>query len=172
MQKEKMEKSSKNSPPCKTKKTPSFKQIILVVDDDFDTLTLQKIVLELEGFKVFTAQSGTEAFAVLSKIDDLNLILLDMQMEDMSGTEAFADGGGTGQNHVLAAGAGVAKEAAFDVAGTSGAAGARHFARCAAGVRGNRDQTARRAHHPGGRCLDHRGNHQRVRPSVTRGGGS
>lgn len=59
----------------------------MVIDDSFDTLALQKLLLELEGFEVFTAQSGTEALAMLSKIDKPNLILLDMQMDDMTGAE-------------------------------------------------------------------------------------
>ncbi len=63
------------------------KQSILVVDDSIDTLTLQRIVLELEGYEVFTAESGAEALEILSEIDRPNLILLDMQMGDMNGIE-------------------------------------------------------------------------------------
>ena len=63
------------------------KQTILVIDDSSDMLALQKTILEGDGFDVLTAQSGASAFEVLSKIADLDLILLDLQMEDMSGTD-------------------------------------------------------------------------------------
>ena len=60
---------------------------VLVVDDSTDMLALQKMILEGDGFEVFTAQSGTAAFEVLSQIKDPALIILDQQMEDMSGLE-------------------------------------------------------------------------------------
>ncbi len=82
-----MEKQSEISNSNETQKAIFPKQSVLVIDDSFDTLTLQKLLLELEGFEVFTAQSGTEALAVLTKIDEPNLILLDMQMDDMTGAE-------------------------------------------------------------------------------------
>ena len=63
----------------------SRKQSILVIDDSPESLYLGKTLLEREGFNVFTASSGTEAFNILNGICDLNLVLLDMQMEDMSG---------------------------------------------------------------------------------------
>jgi CheY-like chemotaxis protein len=63
------------------------KQSILVIDDSLDMLVLQKMILERDGYKVVTANSGTEAFEVLSRIDEPDLILLDMQMEDMSGPD-------------------------------------------------------------------------------------
>ncbi len=63
------------------------KQIVLVIDDSVDTLALHKTVLEIEGFQVFTAESGAEAFTLLNEISFPNLILLDMKMEEMSGME-------------------------------------------------------------------------------------
>ena len=82
-----MEKSSENLHPFENKKTVPPKQSILVIDDSPDTLLLQRTILELEGFKVFVAQSGTEALRVLSQIDEPNLILLDMQLDDMTGVD-------------------------------------------------------------------------------------
>lgn len=63
---------------------------ILVVDDDSDILELQKIMLEMNGFEVFTAQSGEEALKVLNKIEKPALILLDIKMDDMTGPEFLA----------------------------------------------------------------------------------
>lgn len=62
-------------------------QSILVVDDSTDMLALQKSILEADGFDVFTSRSGTEALEALSKIEEPSLIILDNQMEDMSGTD-------------------------------------------------------------------------------------
>ena len=82
-----MEKSSEISRHFENKKTVPPKQSILVIDDSPDTLLLQRTILELEGFKVFVAQSGTEALAVLAQIDEPNLILLDMKLDDMTGVD-------------------------------------------------------------------------------------
>lgn len=60
---------------------------ILVIDDSADILELQRIVLEMDGFQVFTALSGTEALELLAGLGPLSLILLDVQMEEMSGPE-------------------------------------------------------------------------------------
>lgn len=60
---------------------------VLVVDDSIDTLILQKIVLGQAGYDVFTAENGEDAIHVLSEIDELNLILLDMNLGDMNGIE-------------------------------------------------------------------------------------
>ncbi|MFW9915035.1 MAG: response regulator [Candidatus Thorarchaeota archaeon] len=62
------------------------KTIILVVDDEFDTLELTEMVFESEGFEVWTAASGSEAMAILSQRTP-DLILLDMRMPDESGLE-------------------------------------------------------------------------------------
>jgi two-component system, OmpR family, response regulator CpxR len=63
------------------------KQSILVVDDSDDMLSLQKTILEGAGYEVFTARSGGAAYKVLCEIEDPNLIILDLQMDDMSGTD-------------------------------------------------------------------------------------
>jgi len=41
----------------------------------------------MEGFEVFTATNGADAFLALSNFGQPDLILLDMQMSDMSGPE-------------------------------------------------------------------------------------
>lgn len=66
------------------------KQSILVIDDNAEALTLQKTLLSIEGYNVFTAQSGDEAFDILSKIDEPDLILLDVLMGDLSGPDFLA----------------------------------------------------------------------------------
>jgi len=63
------------------------KKSILIIDDGEVLLELQKSLLEMEGFEVFTAQSGTKDLELLSRIDKPDLILLDVRMEDMSGPD-------------------------------------------------------------------------------------
>ncbi len=63
------------------------RKTVLIVDDSTDQLELNKHILELADYEVFTAMSGTEALVVLDEIARPDLILLDMRMEDMSGPE-------------------------------------------------------------------------------------
>ncbi|WP_408900603.1 response regulator [Photobacterium piscicola] len=58
---------------------------ILLVDDDIELTALLKDILELEGFEVEEANNGLEG---LAKIDNsIDLILLDVMMPKMNGTE-------------------------------------------------------------------------------------
>lgn len=60
---------------------------ILTIDDDIDTLFLEKILLEREGFEVFTSRSAEAGLEMISQISDLSLILCDMEMDKMNGVE-------------------------------------------------------------------------------------
>lgn len=57
---------------------------ILAVDDVADNLLLLKTILELEGYRVDTADSGTSALNQL-RMSPPDLVLLDLMMPDMSG---------------------------------------------------------------------------------------
>jgi CheY-like chemotaxis protein len=63
------------------------KKKILVIEDSADTRMLEKIALEYEGFEVFTASDGLAALKLIPQLPKLDLILVDVQMEGMSGTE-------------------------------------------------------------------------------------
>ncbi len=63
------------------------KDSILVIDDSPEMLIVDRIVLESEGYRVFTSTSGNEALEVLAQIDSPALILLDYQMTDMNGDD-------------------------------------------------------------------------------------
>lgn len=65
----------------------AVKKTILIVDDNTDLLQLNKAVLEIDDYEVFTALGGRAALALLSKIDAPDLILLDLCMEGMSGPD-------------------------------------------------------------------------------------
>lgn len=61
---------------------------ILVVDDNHANLTLINGILSEHGFKVYPVDSGQTALRFLAK-QRPDLILLDMEMPDMSGEEVF-----------------------------------------------------------------------------------
>jgi len=60
---------------------------ILTIDDSPDNLFLEKLVLEREGFEVFTADNATSALEMIPKIPNLSLILCDVQMDNMDGLQ-------------------------------------------------------------------------------------
>ena len=60
---------------------------ILIVDDEEDLTNMLKDYFELQGFFVYTANSGTEA---LNKIDEkLDLIILDINIQRLNGLLKF-----------------------------------------------------------------------------------
>lgn len=61
------------------------KPIILIVDDEKDSLEFLRILLEKEGYNIYTASSGEEA---LSKTHQkLDLILMDIRMPKLDGVQ-------------------------------------------------------------------------------------
>lgn len=59
---------------------------ILVVDDDQMNLMRAKMILSKGGYEVVTAESG-EAALELVAAEDMDLLLLDIEMPEMSGIE-------------------------------------------------------------------------------------
>ncbi|MBN1312612.1 MAG: response regulator transcription factor [Anaerolineae bacterium] len=59
---------------------------ILVVDDDPDTVSFLKILLQQQGYEVFSAQDGSEALALL-QTQSVDLILTDVAMPNLNGYE-------------------------------------------------------------------------------------
>jgi len=57
---------------------------ILVVDDDKNTRTLLKAVLEAENYTVFTAENGEDALSVMDT-NHIDLVVLDIMMPKMDG---------------------------------------------------------------------------------------
>lgn len=63
-----------------------MKQKILVADDDSDILELMRYTLDREGYHVFTAQDGQEAWSILND-ESIDLAVLDIGMPAISGVE-------------------------------------------------------------------------------------
>ncbi|MHA2060066.1 MAG: response regulator [Candidatus Ranarchaeia archaeon] len=71
--------------------------LVLAVDDNHDILFNLKLTLELNGYRVITANNGEEGLDVLSKSHEIpSLILSDIMMPEMNGYDFFKE---TAQNH-------------------------------------------------------------------------
>ena len=63
--------------------------LLLLVDDYRDTLEMYAEYLRYRGFRVATAMSGEQAVTVASGAERPAIILMDLEMPDMSGSEAL-----------------------------------------------------------------------------------
>ena len=61
---------------------------ILVVDDEADIRSIIRILLESRGYRVLEAPNGRLAVETIRKEPDVDLILLDIMMPELSGIEA------------------------------------------------------------------------------------
>lgn len=68
----------------------SNNKCILVIEDNKEIQDSLKMALEVEGYKVFTADNGKEGMEILGKIPTPCMILLDLMMPIMNGWE-FVD---------------------------------------------------------------------------------
>jgi two-component system cell cycle response regulator DivK len=59
----------------------------LVIDDNENNLTLERDLLEVAGFLVFTAENATSGIALARK-ELPDVIIMDMRLPDMRGSEA------------------------------------------------------------------------------------
>jgi len=64
------------------------KPLILVVDDDIDTLGLMELTLQTANFEVVSARSGQQALDA-AKQHQLDVIVLDIMMPDLSGFDVM-----------------------------------------------------------------------------------
>ncbi len=63
---------------------------LLVVDDEYNIRSMMKEIMEMYGFKVFTAGNGEEGVEIYKKHkDEIDLVILDMIMPVMDGRTAF-----------------------------------------------------------------------------------
>jgi DNA-binding response OmpR family regulator len=63
---------------------------VAVVEDDHDLQYLYQLKLEREGFEVATASNGQEGLELIQKFQP-HIVLLDLMMPIMSGTEMLAE---------------------------------------------------------------------------------
>ncbi|MGA3032124.1 MAG: response regulator [Terracidiphilus sp.] len=63
------------------------KKVILCVDDNEQELSVLKFMLQTNGYKVLAATNGQEAVAVFVSTPQVDLVLADGQMPQMSGSQ-------------------------------------------------------------------------------------
>jgi CheY-like chemotaxis protein len=59
----------------------------LIIDDNANNLTLEKDLLEVDGFLVFVAENATLGIE-LARSEKPDIIIMDMRLPDMRGSEA------------------------------------------------------------------------------------
>ena len=65
-------------------------ETILLVDDEEFVIDANKLLLERLGYRVLTAQSGSEAIEIYkSSPEKVHMVFLDMIMPEMSGSETY-----------------------------------------------------------------------------------
>lgn len=65
---------------------------ILMIEDERETVTLAKLILEREGFEVIGAYSGLDGLAILDQEDShIDLVLLDIMMIGMDGWQVLKE---------------------------------------------------------------------------------
>ena len=62
---------------------------ILYIEDNTDTASAVKIILDKAGFQTTICHSGKEGIAI-AKSEEFNLFLLDIMLPDMSGWDIFS----------------------------------------------------------------------------------
>jgi len=70
-----------------SEQTSSISKYVLIVEDDFDIRNSLRQILELEGYKVLSAENGLEGLRLLQNLKSPCLVLLDMMMPVMDGFE-------------------------------------------------------------------------------------
>jgi CheY-like chemotaxis protein len=63
------------------------KKVLLVVDDNEQQLSVTKFILETKGYRVLPATNGQEAIAIFSATYQVDLVLADATMPQMSGAQ-------------------------------------------------------------------------------------
>ena len=63
------------------------KKVLLCVDDNEQELSVLKFMLETNGYRVLTALNGQEAVAIFASTPQVDLVLTDSQMPQMSGNQ-------------------------------------------------------------------------------------
>ena len=74
----------------RTEESSQEKSTVLVVDDDRLVRTVTQKILEKGGYEVLCAEGGKKALAIYrEKCNDISLIVLDLRMPEMMGTEVM-----------------------------------------------------------------------------------
>lgn len=64
-----------------------MKKKILLIEDNKDSLYYMKYLLEKKGFIVYEARTAAKGISIVKDVE-LDMVLMDIQLPDMSGSEA------------------------------------------------------------------------------------
>lgn len=67
---------------------PENAEKILIVDDEKDIRKLVGIYLKKQGYQILEAENGKQAIDLVRENSDIDLIIMDIMMPEMSGTES------------------------------------------------------------------------------------
>ena len=65
------------------------KKVILCIDDNEQSLSIRKFMLETRGYRVLSAGSGREAIEMYQQAGAIDLVLTDLVMPEMDGAEVI-----------------------------------------------------------------------------------
>lgn len=65
------------------------KKVILCVDDNEQSLSIRKFMLETRGYRVLAANSGREAVESFQQAGTIDLVIADLLMPEMDGAEVI-----------------------------------------------------------------------------------
>jgi len=64
---------------------------ILVVDDEPEIVKIMSMFLRKCGYDIVTAQGGQKALEILRRDNEIKMILIEMRMQDMEGTDVIRE---------------------------------------------------------------------------------
>lgn len=62
---------------------------VLIIDDEPQVRATYQVLLDKEGFNVLTASSAVEAYSLLTNGEKIDLVLLDIDMPEISGLALY-----------------------------------------------------------------------------------
>jgi len=65
------------------------KKVILCIDDNEQSLSIRKFMLETRGYRVLSASSGREAMDLFQQSGAIDLVITDLVMPEMDGAEVI-----------------------------------------------------------------------------------
>lgn len=87
----KNQKCAESDQPIETYKKLFTGRVILVVEDDPNSIIYLNTMLENVGFKVINATSGRQSIEIVTRNSNIDLILMDLRLPEMSGFDAVRE---------------------------------------------------------------------------------
>ena len=67
-------------------------KVLLIEDDKIEQMKLQRVTSKLDmNLEITSAENGEQALEILTTVEEINLIVLDLNMPRMNGLEFLTD---------------------------------------------------------------------------------